>query len=129
MSGGNIDELLDIWAGSTSTGEDAPFTSHEDLYDTIDATRHGDAPWRCLAVSYSGEITPNSPSWQSDEWEVYYRDPGVVVRNLLDNPDFDGLFDYTAYVDLEVSGKRYWNDFMSGDYAYRRSVRLLTLTS
>jgi hypothetical protein len=53
MSAGNIDELLDIWAESMEIWNgDPPFSSHEDVYDTIDATRHGDAPWKCLAVSY-----------------------------------------------------------------------------
>ena len=128
MSGGNIDELLDIWANSMTNGEDAPFASHEDVYDTIDATRFGDAPWKCLAVSYSGEVTPHSPSWQAGEWEVYYRDPGVVLRHLLDNPDFDGLIDYAAYIGLDVSGKRYWSDFMSGNYAFRHSVHFFPFT-
>jgi len=124
MSAGNIDELLDIWAESMeNTGGGPPFESHEDVYETIDATRHGDAPWRCLVVSYNGEATHDCPTWQKDEWEVLYRDPDVVLSHLLDNPDFDGLFDYAAYVGLDKSGKRYWSDFMSGNFAYRRSVR------
>ena len=127
MSAGNIDELLDIWAELMENGEEPPFTSHEDLYETIDATRHGDAPWRCLAVSYNGEATQNCPTWKKDEWEVFYRDPGVVVSHLLDNPDFNGLFDYAAYIGLDTSGKRYWSDFMSGNFAYRRSVRSFNL--
>jgi hypothetical protein len=124
MSAGNIDELLDIWAESMENGEDAPpFKSHEYVYDTIDATRHGDAPWKCFAVSYNGEATANCPTWQLAEWEVYYRDPDIVLSNMLDNPDFNGLFDYAAYVGLDKAGKRYWSDFMSGNFAYRRSVR------
>jgi hypothetical protein len=123
MSAGNIDTLLDIWAESMEPGEEPPFVSHGDVYDTIDATRHGDAPWKCLAVSYSGEVNDNSPSWQKKEWEVYYRDPGVVITHMLDNPDFDGLLDYAAYVGLDKSGKRCWSDFMSGNYAFQRSVR------
>jgi hypothetical protein len=63
MSAGNIDDLLDIWAESMENGDEPPFLSHEDLYGTIDATRHGDAPWRCLAVSCSGEVNVNSPTW------------------------------------------------------------------
>jgi hypothetical protein len=55
MSAANIDDLLDIWAESMVDGEEPPFTSHADVYETIDATRHGDAPWRCIAVSYDGE--------------------------------------------------------------------------
>ncbi len=127
MSAGNIDELLDVWAESMQIGEDPPFCSHDDMYDTIDATRHGDAPWRCFAVSCSGEVDIHSPTWQQDEWEIYYRDPSVVLTHLLNNPDFDGLFDYAAYVGLDTAGKRHWSDFMSGNFAYQRSVRPIVL--
>ena len=124
MSAGNINELLDIWAESMENGNDPPpFESHEHLYQTIDATRHGDAPWNCFAVSYNGEITHPCPSWKTDEWEVFYRDPDVVLTQMLDNPDFDGQFDYAAYVGRDKSGKRCWSDFMSGNFAYRQSVR------
>lgn len=122
MSAGNIDELLDIWAESTETGEDPPFRSHEHVYETIDATQHGDAPWNCLAVSYNGEATHPCPSWQMGEWEVFYRNPDLVLRQMLENPDFNGQIDYAAYVGLDKAGKRYWSDFMSGNFAYRRSV-------
>ena len=104
------------------SGEDPPFKSHEHVYETIDATLHGDAPWNCLAVSYNGETSDPCPSWQKDEWEVFYRDPDVVLRQMLENPDFDGQMDYAAYVGLDNSGKRYWSDFMSGNFAYQRSV-------
>lgn len=129
MSATNIDELLDIWAESmenSDAGNDTPFTSHDHLYATIDATRHGDAPWKCLVVSYNGEVTPNRPTWQADEWEVFYRDPDVVLTHLLDNPEFCGLIDYATYIGLDKSGERYWSDFMSGNFAYRRSIRSLT---
>jgi hypothetical protein len=123
MSAGNIDELLDIWAESTlERGEDPPFQSHDHIYETIDATRHGDVPWKCLVITSNGVTDDSCPSWQKDEWEVFYRDPDLVIRQMLENPDFDGQMDYAAYVGLDNTGKRYWNDFMSGNFAYRRSV-------
>ena len=122
MSAGNIDELLDIWGESTENGEDPPFRSHEHLYETIDATRHGDTPWNCLVVTYNGEASHPRPSWQMGEWEVFYRDPDIVISQMLENPDFDGQIDYAAYVGLDKTGKRCWSDFMSGNFAYQRSV-------
>jgi hypothetical protein len=127
MSAGNIDELFDIWAESTDNGEDPPFNSHEHVYETIDATRHGDAPWQCFAVSYNGEASHPCPSWQKGEWEVFYRNPDVVLTQMLENPDFDRQFDYAAYIGLDKAGKRCWSDFMSGNFAYRRSVRVFNL--
>ena len=123
MSARKIDKLLNIWDKSMENGEDAlPFKLHAEVYETIDATGHGDAPWKCFAVSYNGEAAPNCPSWQLDKWEVYYYDPGIILSHMLDNPDFNGLFDYTAYIGLDKSGKQYWSDFMSGNFAYQRSV-------
>ena len=57
-----------------------------------------------------------------DEWEVFYRDPDLVLRQMLENPDFDGQIDYAMYVGLDKTGKQYWNDFMSGNFAYQQSI-------
>jgi len=123
MSAGAIDELLDLWAESMENSvPPPPFDSHQHIYKTIDATQHGDAPWHCLVVSFNGVKSNPCPSWQTDEWEVWYRNPHVVLTQMLENPDFDGQIDYAAYVGLDKSGKRYWNEFMSGNFAYRRSV-------
>jgi len=123
MSAGAIDELLDLWAKSMEDSvPPPPFDSHQHIYETIDATQHGDAPWHCLVVSFNGVKSNPCPSWQTDEWEVWYRNPHVVLTQMLENPDFDGQIDYAAYVGLDKSGKRYWNEFMSGNFAYRRSV-------
>ena len=123
MSAGNINELLDLWAELMETGDaTSPFKSHDHVYETIDATHHGDAPWKCFVVSYNGEVTRPCPSWHMDKWEVFYRDADIVVTQMLGNPDFNGQFDYAAYVGLDKSGKRWWSEFMSGNFAYRRSV-------
>jgi hypothetical protein len=119
MSAGNINELSDLWAESMENELDLPFASHKHIYETIDATRHGDAPWKCLAVSYDGDVSSASPSWQMGEWEVFYCDPDVVLKQMLENSDFNGQVDYAAYVGLDKTGKRYWSDFMSGNFAWR----------
>lgn len=117
---------MELWALSMAKHNDlGPFNSYEEMYTAIDATKLGDAPWKCLRTGYTGEISPDSPSWQSAEYEVWYRDPDVVIANMLANPDFKGQFDYAAYVDLDKNGKRRWSDFMSGNYAWTQSVSLL----
>ena len=37
-----------------------------------------------------GKLGPDVPSWQLEEYEVWFQDPDVVMQNMLDNPDFDG---------------------------------------
>ncbi|KAF8952643.1 hypothetical protein BDZ97DRAFT_1681013 [Flammula alnicola] len=125
MSAGNIDTLLELWASSLEkSGELGPFGSYEQMYATIDSTRHGDVPWKCFTTGWAGDILPGDATWKSAEYEVWYRDPDEVIKHMLDNPDFDGQFDYAGYVGLDKSGKRHWSDFMSGNYVYRHSTTI-----
>jgi hypothetical protein len=67
MSASDIDILLDLWAASLlKHGDEPPFTSHEDLYDSIDATPLGDVPWEGFSVRYNGARPLSAvPSWIS----------------------------------------------------------------
>jgi hypothetical protein len=124
MSGRNIDTLLDLWAASLIKHEDhPPFRDHNDLYATIDATPLGDVPWQSFSLTYDGEIPDNgAPVWMSDKYEVWYRDPRTVIRNMLDNPEFDGKFDRSPFRKFDTNGERQYQDFMSGDWAWKQAV-------
>ena len=114
---------MDIWALDKAKHNDiAPFESVEHMYKVIDATKVGDAPWKCFTTSFDGEVTETSASWKHNEYQVWYRDPDVVLHNLLDNPDFDGQFDYEPYIEQDKNGKRHWNNMMSGNFAWHHSV-------
>lgn len=125
LSAGDINELIDIQASSKAVDEsdsdksDDPslFSFHEYLYATIDTIKHDDAPWKSFTISYAGHLGPNLPSWQLQDYQVWYWDPDVVVTNMMDNPNFDGEFDYTPYV-----GQRQWNEPMLGNFAWRHVV-------
>ena len=91
MSTNNIDYLMDLWALSMAKHDDlGPFDSYEHMYATIDATKHGDAPWKCFSTTFDGPIGSDAPSWKLAQYEVWYRDPEIVLRNMLDNPDVTG---------------------------------------
>lgn len=124
LSAPNIDALLELWAESLAEDDapQAPFTSHEEIYNTIDSCELGDIPWQCLVTARSEEVDEHSPAWMQKDYEVWYRDPNAVVTAMLENPDFNGQFDLRPYVDLDSSGKRRWNNLMSGNLAWRRSV-------
>ena len=130
MSGKNINELLDIWYSSfldADLNQHAPFADRAHLLATIDDIEVGDAPWHAFAVRYSGEIpATNAPKWMTDEFVVCYRDPELVIDNFLDNPDFDGQFDYVAYEEykLDDDDDRIYSNYMSGGYANEQSVSL-----
>lgn len=122
MSAGNVNELMDMWATlKDQDGEYGPFICHEHLYATIDAISHGDAPLKSFTTSFAGDIQSNAPSWQTSDYEVWYRDPSTVIKNMLANPDFKGEFDYAPFVELDTAGERRWNEFMSGNFSWRRA--------
>ena len=123
MSAGNIDILLDLWALNMANFDNcSPFSSYEHVYKTINDIKHGDAPWKSFTTSYTSELGPNAPTWQLEDYEVWFWDPEVVIRNMLNDPDFNGQFDYAPYIDLDKNGQRKWNEFMSGNFSWRHAV-------
>jgi Plavaka transposase len=64
------------------------------------------------------------PNWRKQEYDIWYRDPEVVVRNMLANPDFENEFEVAPYVELDVNGNRRHSDFMSANFAWRQCVCL-----
>jgi hypothetical protein len=92
------------------------------MYATIDSSVLGDVPWQCM-VTEVPDVDEHAPSWKRTSYEVWYRDPEIVVSNMLSNPDFDGQFDICPYVELDANGERRWSNVMSGNIAWRRSVR------
>ncbi|KAJ7750542.1 hypothetical protein B0H16DRAFT_1842627 [Mycena metata] len=124
MSSKNIDELLEMWALSMMKHDTlGPFHDYKHLYETIDATAVGDAPWKCLLTD-PVDPSPDAPAWARQQYEVWYRDPDIVIANMLDNPDFDGAFDTTPYVRVDAQGRRRWSDFMSANFAWRHADQI-----
>ncbi|KAG2031508.1 hypothetical protein BDR03DRAFT_936337 [Suillus americanus] len=127
MSVLNIDFLMELWAFKAAKyKEDSPFKSHHDVYVTIDTIHAGDVPWQCFMVSSQEDLPSDAPSWKQHEYQVWYRDPDIVIKNMLDNPDFDGQFDYAPYTQYDKDGRRQWKNFMSGNYAWHKSDKIHT---
>jgi Plavaka transposase len=126
MPGTEIDELMQIWANMLADGQDPPFADHDDLCNIIDATILGDVPWRSFLITYSGENPEdgNIPPWMLKEYNIWFRDPKVVLQNQLANPDFKGEFDYAPYQKFDNNGEREWKDFMSANWSYQQAMRL-----
>jgi hypothetical protein len=131
MSAPDIDALLDIWATQLFQHDDhPPFANHQDLYDTLDSTPLADVRWQNFTAEYQGDKPDDIvPPWMDAKYDVWFRDPLTVVRELVGNPDFDGEFDYTPYREFEPNGERRFQDFFSGDWAWLQAVRLIFLHS
>ncbi|KAF9497958.1 hypothetical protein BDN71DRAFT_1481491 [Pleurotus eryngii] len=97
----------------------APFKDHNDMYDTIDALKLGDALWQCLKVNPCGMA--KEPPWKQKIYKVWFRDPDIVLQNMLDNPDFNGEFDYSPYIEIDDKNNRHWGDVMSTNFAWRHA--------
>ena len=97
MSVGNIDILLHLWAASLAQHDDSPpFLNHQDLYDMIDATLIGGVSWQSATLSYDGPLPVQIPPslWMQSEYTIWFRDPWLLSKNMLGNPDFAKSFDY-----------------------------------
>ena len=124
MSGGNIDELMMIWDTDASMqGGESPFVNCSDLYDTIDAIPVGGVPWQSFTVSYTG-LLPGAdiPPWMEQTYEIHFRDPHKIFQNMLANPTFAENFDYTPTRIFDINGSRRYENFMSGDWAWKQAV-------
>lgn len=123
MSNRNTDTLFDLWAADVLHHKrQPPFADHDDLHEVLDSITAGDAPWHSFQVGYNGELPGTDvPNWMSGKYDVFYRDPRLVVENILANPEFDGHFDYAPYRQF-ADNKRRWSDFMSGNWCWKQAV-------
>jgi hypothetical protein len=124
MSAGDIDTLLNLWAATLVAHDDTPpFTNHDELYATIDATPLGDVTWDSFTIKYNGDFpADNIPPWMTSNYDVWFRDPRAIVQNLLSNPDFDNEFDYSPLQEFDAENNHRYQDFMSGNWAWKQAV-------
>jgi hypothetical protein len=126
MSGGDINILLELWVASLlKHNDELAFANHKDIYDTIDATPLGDVPWQSFSVRYNGDrpgLDEEAPPWMDAEFDVWFRDPRTLVHNSLFNPDFDNEFDYAPLQEYDMDGNHRFENFMSGDLAWKQAV-------
>lgn len=124
-----IDFLMDTFtAFGYSFGADPPFADHTDMYNVIDSTSLGDAPWSSFTAQYSGSLpSEDIPSWMTTKYDVWCRDPHIVLQNMLSNPDFNGEIDYAPYRKY-AGGKREYTNLMSGNWAWRQAVSNISFT-
>ncbi len=56
--------------------------------------------WELFIIDYKGPHPSNrNPQlqWMDNEYEVYFKDPRVLVQDMISNPDFANEFDYMPY--------------------------------
>lgn len=108
--------------------DDPPFINHQDLYDSIDSIPLGSVPWESSSFTYNDpDITPDSPKWMTSDYTIWYRDPCQLFLQMLQNPDFATTFDYSPLHQYDKEGNRQYQNFMSGNWAWKQAVRRTSL--
>lgn len=129
MSADEINEWMQLLSAFYPR-QDPPFTSHTELYKTIDAIDAGDVPWQGFSVNYNGERPEHAdtpiPPWMDKDYPVHFRCPRQLGRLLIGNPDFAGEMDYAPKQVYAEGDKREYQDFMSGNWAWKQAVSLLS---
>lgn len=127
MSAGNIDIIFKLWAASLAVHRDSPpFSDHAEMYNTIDSTPLGDLPWQSFSLKYSGDVPEGDvPSWMTKDYDVWFRDPRALVHKILSNPDFEDEIDYAPVQEYSSDGVHRFQDFMSGNWAWKQAVSIL----
>ncbi|KAK7447095.1 hypothetical protein VKT23_014308 [Stygiomarasmius scandens] len=125
MSQGDTDFLLNLWSLSLAKhGDVGPFYNHEAIHEAIDSIKQGSAPWCCFVTAPKDNLPDDVPEWKRTQYEVWYRDPEMVIKNMLDNPEFADEFDTRPYIERTLDGKHRWSDIMSGNYAWTESTEI-----
>lgn len=119
---------MDLWAASLlKHGDHPPYANVKDMLCSIDATVvGGTVKWEHFTVGYTGEVDNTSPGWMRDQHEVWFRDPRLVLQEMLANPDFDSEFEYVPVREFVGGIERRYTDYMTGDAVWRHAVSLIT---
>ena len=69
------------------------------------------SPFHMMVLSYDGprhdlEQTDQLPLWMESEYTIWFHDPRLLFKNLLENPGFAGSFDYIPYQQYDNANHR-----------------------
>jgi hypothetical protein len=128
MPANQTNTLLDLWsAWMVPYGSSAPFLNARELYEKIDASRLGDIKWETFDIKYKGKVPDsNVPSWMTEKFEVWYRNPHEIVRCMLANKDFKYDMDLAPFHEYDKNGDWQYCNVMSGDWAWTQAVSGVT---
>ncbi|KAH9900045.1 hypothetical protein C8Q73DRAFT_787874 [Cubamyces lactineus] len=101
--------------------DDALFSSHQHLLDTIDAIPYGDSEWTTFVIRYAGPVAPDAPKWQRESYIVHARDSRTVVANMVSNPDFNGSWDMCPYREFDEHGTRIYSNLLSAHWSWKQA--------
>jgi hypothetical protein len=71
---------------------------------------------------FSGDpqIDSGLPSWKREDYDMWFRDPRKVLKAQLGNARFKDGIDYSPVVVFGDKNERIWENFMSGNWAWKQ---------
>ena len=78
--------------------------------------------WQSIALLFDGPIAEDPPAWMEGEHTVWFIEPRLLFKKMLENPNFRDFFDYAPYRQYDTHGQRRYENFMSGDWAWKQAV-------
>jgi hypothetical protein len=123
MSAASFDTLCELWAATLAPHHTVPpFSNHRALCQTIDAIPIGGVSWESVSLVYSAPKPDDALPWMENEYTIWYRDPHALLKDMLGDPMFMDYFDYAPLRKYDANGDRQYENFMSGDWAWKQAV-------
>jgi hypothetical protein len=128
----NINVNLDLLKAAVTKGNgdlQFPWLSAKKMYETIDQIQAGPAPFCTYYFQYRGPMPPSPPKWMTQTYELYARDPRLVLQQQLATPEFADQFTPVPYRRFKANGDRIFSNLMSGDWAWNQAVKIFLFSS
>ena len=123
ISASDFNTLCKLW-GATLLPHDntPPFSNHSELCQTIDKTPVRGVAWETISLSYSGPQPDDAPLWMESTHKIWFRDPWLLFKGMLENPEFQDFFDYAPLQQYDAYGGRRYENIMLGNWAWKQAV-------
>ena len=56
------------------------------------------------------------------EHTVWFRDPRLLFKMMLENPDFQNSFNYAPFWQYNMHDQHHYKNFMSGNWAWKQAI-------
>ncbi|KAF8149139.1 hypothetical protein B0H34DRAFT_679435 [Crassisporium funariophilum] len=119
-----INKGLDLWlAERLKAGNDTPlpWSSPDELYDTINLVQEGSTPFMTVKLKYNGQLGDEPPMWMTQTYELCLQDSRKLLHNQLATTDFAIQFNTRPYRQFDHKGDCNWSNLMLGDWAWNEA--------
>ncbi|EPQ50020.1 hypothetical protein GLOTRDRAFT_51190, partial [Gloeophyllum trabeum ATCC 11539] len=102
------------------------YENNRQFLKKIDGLPTGGAGWSCHNVEIAGDLNDDEGMIQTEDVELWTRDPLVVIRELLGNPDFRNGMAYApehVYADANRA-RRIYDEMWTGDWWWKTQGKL-----